>query len=80
MDFEIPIILRANWEEVEVEREMCDALRELFADDLKESEEKGYERAMLLTKYLLKDNRIEDLKKAAISLEYCTRLMEEYHI
>lgn len=34
-------ILRANWEEVEVEKKMCDALRELFADELAESREKG---------------------------------------
>lgn len=76
----VDVILRANWEEVEVEREMCDALRELFADELKESEEKGAERVLQLTKLLLNDNRMEDLKKAADSPEFCARLMEEYHI
>ena len=34
-------IMRANWEEMKEERKMCEALRELFADDLRESEMKG---------------------------------------
>lgn len=34
-------IMRANWEEVKEERKMCEALKELFADDLRESELKG---------------------------------------
>lgn len=33
-------IMRANWEEVEAERNMCEALRELFADDLENLEMK----------------------------------------
>ena len=31
-------IMRANWKELKEERRMCQALRELFADDLRESE------------------------------------------
>lgn len=34
-------IMRANWKELKEERRMCQALRELFADDLRESELKG---------------------------------------
>ncbi len=34
-------IMRANWEEMKEERKMCEALKELFADDLRESELKG---------------------------------------
>ena len=34
-------IMRANWEEMKEARKMCEALRELFADDLRESELKG---------------------------------------
>ncbi len=29
--------MRANWQELKEERKMCEALRELFADDLRES-------------------------------------------
>ena len=32
-------IMRANWQELKEERKMCEALRELFADDLRESKE-----------------------------------------
>lgn len=35
------VIMRANWKEVEVEKAMCDALKELFADELEESWGKG---------------------------------------
>ena len=31
--------MRANWQELKEERKMCEALRELFADDLRESKE-----------------------------------------
>ena len=34
-------IMRANWQELKEERKMCEALRELFADDLRESKEEG---------------------------------------
>lgn len=34
-------VMRANWKEVKEERKMCEALRELFADDLRDSELKG---------------------------------------
>lgn len=34
-------IMRANWKELKEERKMCEALRELFADDLRESREES---------------------------------------
>lgn len=37
------LIVRANWEKVKEEKDMCEALRELFADELRESWEKGNE-------------------------------------
>lgn len=40
------LITRANWKEMEVERKMCDALRELFAEELKEENERGMEQGM----------------------------------
>ena len=33
--------MRANWKELREEQKMCEALRELFADDLRESELRG---------------------------------------
>lgn len=35
------VIMQANWEEVKEEKKMCQALRELFAEELKESQEEG---------------------------------------
>ena len=35
------LITRANWEQMEVEKKMCDALNELFAEELKEADNKG---------------------------------------
>ena len=35
------LIMRANWEMMEEVKKMCDALKELFADELEESEKRG---------------------------------------
>ena len=35
------LITRANWEQMEVEKKMCDALKELFEEELKEADSKG---------------------------------------
>ena len=52
------LIVRANWEKMKEEKEMCEALRELFADELKESQERGIEqgenRGIQLTKKVYK--------------------------
>lgn len=40
------VVVRANWKETEAEKAMCEALRELFADELQESEEKGIEQGV----------------------------------
>lgn len=42
----VNVILRANWKEAEVEKEMCEALRELFAEDFKESEMRGLNQGL----------------------------------
>lgn len=40
-------IVRANWEKVKEEKQMCEALQELFADELKESMEYGEQRKLV---------------------------------
>ncbi|MBM6853466.1 3-isopropylmalate dehydrogenase [Mediterraneibacter glycyrrhizinilyticus] len=40
------LIARANWEQMEVEKKMCDALNELFAEELKEADDKGREKGV----------------------------------
>ena len=39
-------IIRGNWAETEAERKMCDALKELFAEDFKESENRGLQKGL----------------------------------
>ena len=40
------LIMRANWETCHEVDKMCDALRELFADELEERENKGIEKGL----------------------------------
>ncbi len=40
------LITRANWEQMEEEKKMCDALKELFADELKEADARGRAEGM----------------------------------
>ena len=44
------LITHANWKQMEVEKEMCDALKELFAEELKEADSKGRTEGIRLTK------------------------------
>lgn len=48
------LIVRANWERMKEEKQMCEALRELFAEELRESEEHGENRGIELTKRIFK--------------------------
>lgn len=44
------LITHANWKQMEVEKKMCDALKELFAEELKEADSKGRTEGIRLTK------------------------------
>ena len=35
------LVTRANWKQMEEEKKMCDALNELFAEELKEADSRG---------------------------------------
>lgn len=80
----IDAIARANWEEMEAEKKMCEALRELFADEFKESRESGKkeeaDRIGRLNKRLLKENRLDDLSKSIDNADYRELLMKKYNI
>lgn len=83
------IIIRANREQFEEAKNMCDALRELFAEELEEEyqagESAGCREGLLqgrreLSRLILKLSelgRTEDIIKAAESLEYQEKLMKE---
>ena len=42
--------------------------------------EKGMDRMAVLTTRLLNENRLDDLKKAAVDKKYCEQLLKEYDI
>ena len=75
------LITRANWKEMEADRKMCDALRELFAEELKEENEKGMERGIHLAKLIFKlsaqgSSDEEIAKKCDLPLEQVREILE----
>ena len=83
------LIMRANWEQMEEERKMCDAFRELFAEDFKRAEEEGLkrgleqglERGIYYTKRILKlfseGLPVEQIaEKEGVSVERVNQILE----
>ena len=74
------LIVRANKEKMEEERYMCEALHELFAEDVEKAAEEAAQRINALNKILAEQNRTADIIKAATEPEYQKKLMEELGI
>ena len=82
------IIIRANKERFEEAKNMCDALKELFAEELEEKYQAGEnegrrEGRSELSRLILKLSelgRTDDIVKAAKNPEYQEQLMEELNI
>lgn len=80
------VIMRANKEVYEEAKDMCQALRELFADELEEREnkginlgiEKGESKLGLLISSLFADGRISDARKAASDEKSRRKYYKEY--
>ena len=58
------LITRANWEQMEEENKMCDALLELLADELKDSKEAGIKEGELLG---IKKGELAGIKKGELA-------------
>lgn len=79
------IIIRANRKQFEEAKNMCDALRELFAEELKENYQAGEDQGRQegrseLSRLILKLSelgRTDEIIKAAESPEYQEKLMKE---
>lgn len=75
------LITRANWKEMEVERKMCDALKELLSDELHEANTRGKSEGITLAKQVFKLSA-QGLQPAAIaekcgiSLEQVNQILE----
>lgn len=82
------IIIRANKERFEEAKNMCDALKELFAEELEEKYQAGEnegrrEGRSELSRLILKLSelgRTDDIVKAAKNPEYQEQLMKELNI
>lgn len=84
------LIMRANSKVYEEAKDMCDALRELFADELEakwvegknvgKTEGKAEGKAQLneLTKLLIRAGRIEDVRRGTEDSKYQEMLLKEY--
>lgn len=83
------LITRANWEQMEVEKKMCDALKELFAEELKEADSRGRSEGMRqgLTQGIQLTKRVLQLSaqgdspemiadKCNVSLEQVKKILE----
>ena len=82
------IIVRANHEMFEEAKEMCDALRELFADEFKENRREGCQEGLQkgrseINRLILKLSelgRTDDILKAAQDPVYQEQLLKELHL
>ena len=86
------IIVRANHEMFEEAKEMCDALRELFADEFKENRQEGLQEGRQeglqkgrseINRLILKLSelgRTDDILKAAQDPAYQEQLLKELHL
>lgn len=67
------VVTRANWEKLEEEREMCEALKELFAEDFREATELGKE----IGKEIGKKETSLNLKNMGMKLEDIAKAVGE---
>lgn len=75
------LITRANWKEMEVERKMCDALKELLSDELHEANTRGKSEGITLAKQVFKLSAqglqpAVIAEKCGISLEQVNEILE----
>lgn len=75
------LITRANWKEMEVERKMCDALKELLSDELHEANTRGKSEGITLAKQVFKLSSqgflpADIAEKCGISLEQVNEILE----
>lgn len=70
------LIARANHEQMEEEKKMCDALRELFAEELEEEKEKGMELAKRVFTLNAQGLSVEEIaQKCGITKERVEKLL-----
>lgn len=71
------LIVRANKEKMEEERYMCEALHELFAEDVEKAAEKAAEEAVEKVREELKKEARKEARKEADRLNILNKLLAE---
>lgn len=76
------LITRANWEQMEVEKKMCDALNELFAEELREADLRGRTEGLKLGKSEgLHQATVETYQEMGLNYQdTCSRIKEKYQL
>ena len=74
------IIVRANRKQFEEAKNMCDALRELFADELENARHEAQAEINAMNIKLSELGRTDDILKAAREPEYQEQLLKEFHL
>ncbi|MCB6284506.1 hypothetical protein LI276_00155 [[Clostridium] scindens] len=72
------LVVRANQKAMKEARDMCDALKELFADELEEEAKKREKRLTSLIYRLLNDNRVEDIRRVSEDEAFRALMYREY--
>lgn len=74
-------LIRANkLSRGEDESMLCEALEELFADEMRKQEENGMNKVNQLYKKLANNNRLDDWQKSVSDESYQRKLLKEYGI
>lgn len=74
------VLMRANDKVYKEAKNMCQALRELFADELEERENDGRNLINRLNQTLIEQGLFEELKKATLNPAYQQELLKRYEL
>lgn len=74
------IIVRANRKQFEEAKNMCNALRELFADELENARHEAQAEINAMILKLSELGRTDDILKSARDPEYQEQLLKEFHL
>ena len=71
------LITRANWNQMKEEKKMCEALKELFAEELREADKKGMERAKKIFQLSAKGTPVEKIaEECGLPIEKVREMLE----
>lgn len=70
------LIVRANWKQMEEEKKMCEALKELFAEDFKKIEDRTEQRTIKIFKLSAAGIPVEAIaKQCGVTVEKVRQIL-----